>query len=221
MKEKARLEAVRLRKELGLSIKEIARKVGAAASSASKWVQHVELTEAQKEILRLQNPAYNGQAKGAKVVLEKFEAIRNEAFRKGQKKTEWHSPLFLAGCMLYWGEGSKANKVLSLSNNDPRLLRLFIKFLQENFAVEKEQQLTIRIKCYTDVYSLEEIEEYWLKELELPHSCLRKGIVNYYSSYSKKKNNGKSPYGTCTVRLNKGMDCFWQIMGAIDKFSNL
>lgn len=39
--------------------------------------------------------------------------------------------LHVAGCMLYWGEGNKGKNDLAITNSDPDLLRLFLRFLRE------------------------------------------------------------------------------------------
>ena len=51
MKYKEKLEARRLRKEEGLSLKEIAEKVGVAKSSVSLWVRDIELSDEQLAVL--------------------------------------------------------------------------------------------------------------------------------------------------------------------------
>ena len=43
------------------------------------------------------------------------------------------------------------------------------------------------------------IEQFWLDELELPRTCLRKSAVNIYSRYSKRLRQNKLPYGTCRL----------------------
>jgi hypothetical protein len=44
-----------------------------------------------------------------------------------------------------------------------------------------------------------EIEDFWLRTLGLPRSCLRRSVVNVYSKYSQKKRKNKLPYGTCRI----------------------
>jgi hypothetical protein len=37
-------------------------------------------------------------------------------------------PLFIAGTVLYWGEGAKSSRFLSLANTDAAVLRLFLRW---------------------------------------------------------------------------------------------
>jgi hypothetical protein len=58
------------------------------------------------------------------------------------------------------------------------------------------------VTCYLFADHLErqrEVEDFWLRRLGLPTSCLRKSIVNVYSKHSQKKRCNKLPYGTCKV----------------------
>ena len=50
-----------LRRDEGLPIKEIARRLSVSKSSVSHRVRDVELTAEQQEALRAMNPAYNRQ----------------------------------------------------------------------------------------------------------------------------------------------------------------
>jgi hypothetical protein len=101
--------------------------------------------------------------------------------------------------MLFWAEGDKQRNSVRLSNSDPDLLRLFVAFLRGCYDAEVAR---IAVTCYLFADHLErqrEIENFWLRTLGLPRSCLRKSIVNVYSKYSQKKRCNKLPYGTCKV----------------------
>jgi hypothetical protein len=83
------------------------------------------------------------------------------------------------------------------------MVRYFVDFLRECFALSDDE---ISIRCYLYADHLVEqarIEEYWLDALALPHTSLRRSIVNVYSKYSKRKRVGNLPYGTCRVVVSK------------------
>ena len=63
-----------------------------------------------------------------------------------------------------------------------------------------------------------EIEDYWLRTLNLPRTCLRKSIVNVYSKYSQKKRKNKLPYGTCKVAYSDTAVA-QSIYGAIQEYA--
>jgi len=78
------------------------------------------------------------------------------------------------------------------------MMKLFLRFLKEIFNIE-DNNIALCLNCYTDIHTLEEIEDFWFKNLKLPRDCARKHTVNYYSSYSKKKRKGKLKYGMCSI----------------------
>lgn len=90
--------------------------------------------------------------------------------------------------MLYWAEGDKWSKNSArISNSDPEVLRMFVRFLRMHFAVPDEK---LRVTCHLFADHVEkqlEIEQYWLDAVDLPRSCLCKSVVNVYSKYSQKK----------------------------------
>jgi transposase len=66
MKTREQEEAQRLRREEGLSVREIQRRLNVAKSSVSLWVRDVPLTAEQLERLRRSNGRHPRQLKAAK-----------------------------------------------------------------------------------------------------------------------------------------------------------
>jgi transposase-like protein len=56
-----------IRRVEGVSIKEIARRLGVAPSSVSVWVRDIKLTPSQHQELLRRNPAYNRQLSGTAI----------------------------------------------------------------------------------------------------------------------------------------------------------
>lgn len=125
--------------------------------------------------------------------------------------------MHVAGCMLYWAEGSKERNCLQFVNSDPAMARFFVTFLRDYYGVRDE---AVRVSCnlFADhVERQREIEQFWLDTLELPVSCLRKSTVNVYSKYSQKKRKGRLPYGTVRVVVHS-TEVVQQIYGAIQEY---
>src|SRR5262249_46986258 len=144
VKTREREKARRLRQEEGLSIKEIERLLGVARSSASLWVRDVELTPAQREALRQRNGKSEAQRRGNAVVSARSRARREQAQEEGRARARDGDAFHVAGCMLYWAEGGKARNTACLTNSDPEVLRFFVSFLPEYFAVPDRK---IRVRC--------------------------------------------------------------------------
>jgi transcriptional regulator with XRE-family HTH domain len=218
MKNVEREQARRLRRDRGLSIKEIADRVGVSKSSVSYWVRDIELMPAQQDALRQKNRAYGPQALSRSALVERRRAQRIEAQEEGRLYARLGDPLHTAGCMLYWAEGAKHRNAVKLTNSDPALVRFFVHFLREFFLLRDEE---FRITCnlFADHEERQwQIEQFWLDTLRLPRECLCKSIVNVYSKYSQKKRENKLPYGTCRVVVHRTR-VVQSIYGAIQEYA--
>jgi transcriptional regulator with XRE-family HTH domain len=195
--------ARRLRRDDGAAIGEIAQCLGVSKSSVSLWVRDIELTDEQRLALLHRNPAYNRQLSGWTKVAERRRAERKQYQERGRELARQGNPVFVAGCMLYWAEGSKGRNQLQFTNSDPIMCRFFVDFLRTYFELEPSR---IRITCHLYADHLEhqtEVERHWLDVLGLPRESLRKSVVNVYSRYSRRKRLGNLPYGTCRIVVSR------------------
>jgi AcrR family transcriptional regulator len=203
VKTRERKLARRIRREEGAPINEIARRLGVSKASVSLWVRDIELTEEQHQALLDRNPAFNRQLSGWTRLAERRRAQRVAYQEDGRRRARECDPGFVAGCMLYWAEGSKERNQLQFSNSDPAMARFFVDFLKTYFALEGDN---IRVSCnlYADHLARQvEIEQHWLDALGLPPESLRKSVVNVYSKYSQRKRVGNLPFGTCRVVVSR------------------
>jgi transposase-like protein len=199
MKTAEREMARRIRREEGASINEIARRTGAAKSSISRWVRDIELTAEQSESLRI--AAYSGNVKGRTMHAQLRREARVMAQEDGRMRAQQGDGLFLAGCMLYWAEGSRRRNRVEFTNSDAEMVRFFVRFLKTYWDLRNED---IRITCNLFADHLDrqhDIEQFWLNIADLPRESLRKSTVNVYSKYSKKKRQNRLPLGTCRVSV--------------------
>ncbi len=190
-------EQARELRAAGRSVREIEMELGVARSSVSRWVRDIQLTEAQLVALAARVGA--GRLRVAQLKADQARAIRLGYQTEGRQRARSGSPRYMAGCMLYWAEGSKSRGSVEMSNSDTELLRFFATFLRTEFAVENA---SMRVHCqlFADHISVQrEIERRWLDALSLPESCLRKTTVNSYSKHSQKKRKNKLPFGTCKL----------------------
>jgi len=78
-----------------------------------------------------------------------YEEARREA--KEDLEILKYNPLFIAGLMLYWGEGDKATKAqVRLANTDPGLIKLFVVFLRKVCNIP-EEKVGVHILTYPDI----------------------------------------------------------------------
>jgi hypothetical protein len=161
-----RLRAIKLRKE-GKSYTQIKEEVKVSKSSLSLWLRRYPLS--QVRIRELRN--FNEQ---------KIERFRNTMRTKKetrlktvyQKEQSYLLPLtkkelYIAGLLLYWGEGAKTTPfAASLSNTNPEVVKFFIFWLASVLHVP-EKKIIVRLHIYADMDKKDEIN-FWSKQLGLP-----------------------------------------------------
>ena len=128
MKIQSKEKAIEMRGR-GFSIPFIATALNVSKSSVSIWVRDIALTEKQRSALS-ERCRVAGNSNGEKV----SEIARNKrrAWQEnGRKLAKEMEVDFIAGCMLYWGEGSKTKNSVQLVNSDINLLRVFLRFLHK------------------------------------------------------------------------------------------
>lgn len=219
MKEKAREKAIYLRKVEGLSLRQIASKLGVSKSSISGWVKSVKLNKKQTANLAMQNPAsknYKGVRVAAKINKERAANVRLNFQRVGREESHDFN-LHLAGCMLFWAEGSKRKNSVIFTNTDLYMMRLFVRFLKEICLVDDTKILVTCRSHILSQHSLEEVEMYWLKALGLKNSNLRKGSMEIRIPKSKRI---KCPYGICSVHVHD-TKLVQRIFGSIKQYANI
>ena len=207
-----------IRRDEGAPIKEIARRVGVAPSSVSRWVRDIRLTPAQEQELLRRNPAYNRQLSGTAKQAANRRAERIAYQDDGRCLALQGEGCHVAGCMLYWAEGEKDRNAVRFSNSDPEMVRFFVSFLKTYFDLRDEE---IRITCYLfadHVQRQREIEHFWLDVAQLSPQSLCKSYVNVYSKYSQKKRVNKLPYGTVRVTVTRTR-VIQSIYGAIQEYA--
>jgi transposase-like protein len=114
-----REEARRMRRDEGRSVREIARLLGVSVGSVSRWTADITLSPGFIEALRQRNPAINGRLNGSREQSAAKRAVRIAAQARGRERARQPMRLHLAGCMLYWAEGSKGRNSVTLTNSDP------------------------------------------------------------------------------------------------------
>jgi hypothetical protein len=103
----------------------------------------------------------------------------------------------VSGLMLYLAEGAKTNNyTISLANTDPRLLKFFIKWLREFFAIPGG-----RLKAHLHLYESMNIEKekgFWKNELGFSdHQFYKPYITKLKKSSFLYKESFR--HGTCSV----------------------
>jgi len=206
-------------REKGLSMAEIAKKIGVTKSSVSLWVRDIQLTPTQRSQLtcrgfsvdavekRRINRIANTREKHAALMKDAGKDIEGLSLRE----------LWLIGIALYWGEGGKTKTGMArISNSDPAVIRLMMRFFREICKVPEE-----KFRGHVNTFShlnANHAEKYWSEISQIP----RKQFFKTYSKQSIASKNKKDslPNGTfqiyaCDTKL------FFTIIGWIEKIKEL
>ncbi len=108
----------------------------------------------------------------------------------------------MAGCMLFWAEGSRSRNSVYFTNSDPAMVRFFLDFLLSEVGVAVDA-VRIDVNLFADHRQDQtRIEQHWLETLGLPSSALRTSTVNVYSRHSARKRTNRLPFGTCRLSVH-------------------
>ncbi len=222
-KSKQKIKALELREKKGESIKQIAQKLGVSKSTVSLWCRDIILTEKQIKNLhnRMVSLSYVGRMKGARANHEKRINRIKEQNEKGIEVIGKLSErdLLVASVALYWGEGCKKSRQLSINNSDPEMLKFIMAVFRKVWKIKEN-----RFAPYVGINIIhkkrdEEIREYWSKIIKIPKEQFRKTI--FIKAKNKKVyKNLNSHYGTLTIRILKPMEIYYQMMGLINGMVN-
>jgi len=211
-------KAVTLRLE-GKSYREVAKELKISKSLLSRWFRGLELPLSAQAILEEKGRASREylvelNRRRSELVQAENSRIRSEALKEIDSLSRYE--LLLIGAALYWGEGYKSERsnkgCVQISNSDPYLIALFLRFLREIIRVEDER-LKVSIRIHQNI-SAQSAIEFWSRITNIPQKRFR--ITRQISRASKKKRPANSlPHGTLDLRVNRRQE-FFRIKGWID-----
>lgn len=167
-------------------------------STLSDWFVHHPWSEE----IRKKNSAVSAK-RNIQNLNEKVRGGLKEKYKKAEKEAEMefkkhkNNPLFVAGLMLYIGEGDKniVDGMIRISNIDPNVLKVFMLFLNKFFFVKKEK-VKFWILLYPDLD--EKICKIWWK------NKLQIGDGDFYKNQTIKGKHKKKrlQYGVGNIILS-------------------
>ncbi len=205
---KIRERAVLLRKE-GKSYSEIKSLLKVSKSTLSLWLRDYPLSDKKIRELRdwnqkrIENYRETRRKNRENLLRGVYNHEKNNILPFSRRE------LFLAGLFLYWGEGGKTQLFsLSVSNNDPAMVRFFISWFK-NLGVSKKD-LHIRLHLYEDMVIKKEVM-FWSDVLDIPTSQFKKSYIK--KSRFKNLTYKSFGHGTCNVIVNSGVLAKKVLMG--------
>ena len=131
--------------------------------------------------------------------------------------------LFFLGIALYWAEGHKRPLMragreiswhpISLTNSDPKLVKIFLKFLKNICGIPKNRvRASLRLFKHMDE---KESIRYWVKEIGIPEENFEKTYYGISKSSMGRRPFNRLPYGVIQIRISDTR-IFHKIMGWIE-----
>ena len=204
-------------------MKRIAAQIGVSVATVHTWTRDIEISDEQR-LRNLFGPrgpqSPEHIAKRVASWRRKNRERRLKFQAEGRVKAREGDPLHMAGCMLYWAEGSKSRNTAIFANSDPHMVRFFAQhFLRENMGIPASD-FRVRLNVYTNNgLSLVEIEDHWLQVVGATRSCLRGHSLNHYPTSTSGKRPKRLPYGVCTLKVAKSTWLVQHIAGAIQEYA--
>lgn len=182
----------------GKSYKQLSRELNIPTSTIAGWLKNEPWSQEIKAILSAEiswsnpkNLELLARANRERWRLKR-EEYRQAAIREfeGLKK----DPLFLAGLMLYWGEGEKQTKssVVRLGNSEPEMIKIFNLFLTKTLKISSDK-IWVWVLLYPDLIDSVQ-RNFWSKSTGIPLSQFKKSIV-----IKGKHPTKRLSYGVCTI----------------------
>ncbi len=112
--------------------------------------------------------------------------------------TETEKQLHIAGLMLYWAEGSKANKsVVDFVNSNAEMVCLFLHMLKTIYQINTAR-LRVLIYCYSN-HDTDNLISHWSTLLNIPINQFTQPYVRHNFDPNK---SHKMPYGLVHIRYS-------------------
>lgn len=197
---KNREKAFELRRT-GLSYKQIHRELGIPLGTLAGWFKNQPWSKEIKNRLSAEVSVKNAESLQlmAHANRERWKQ-KNEEYRlAGVREFERlkNDPLFLAGIMLYWGEGEKkpTSSIVRLGSGEPEMIRVFNLFLIKMLGISPEK-ISAHLLLYPDLVEAVQ-KNFWSKAVGVSADRFKK------AAYLKTRTNSRRlSYGVCTLTIN-------------------
>ena len=209
-----RAEVGRALRRLGWSYGEICGLLPVPKGTLAGWCRDIRLTDDQVRAITARTGTEAGVRRDTQRK-RRNEIATLRADAAAEVPTLMHEPLWVAGTVLYWGEGSKTRPDLVLANADPSALRLFVAWVRAHHR--RDARFVLRLHLHAGNVE-PEARRFWERAVGLPG-------VDFSKTYVKPEGTGHRknhlPYGVCSVRLRASADAHHRTMAWIDALADM
>jgi hypothetical protein len=204
-----RAELGRALRRLGWTYSEIRELIPVPKGTLAGWCRDITVTPEQVEEIKARVASRRDVPRDT----QRKRRAEVEQIRAGARVfagEHLDDPLFVAGTVLYWGEGAKTNRFLALSNADPAAHRLFIRWTRTFHDHDAEFVLSLHLHHGNDDTRS---RQWWAETLELDDPDFTKTYIKPPGTGHRKNT---LPHGICRVRMRRSADAWYQTMMWID-----
>ncbi len=201
MKTELRTKAITLRIEKRLSYSAIQKELKVPKSTLSYWLKEHPLHEV--EILKLRRQSWlrgeTSRERFRNTMRAKRDSLGKKVYQKYKKQMDSLSNVsfFVAGLMLYLGEGDKKSKGrVGLANTDPAVIQFFLKWTVDFLGIDK-RNIHAELHLYENM-DIEAEKLFWRKTTGLLKSQFYKTQVRKIQA-GKFVYQGSQRHGTCSI----------------------
>ncbi len=200
---KDKVKAYELRRK-EKSYSEISRALNVSKSTLAGWFKNEEWSQGIRDKLgALHSLSYPKKLAAIQKANKARWAKAHQSYRDaGEKefKSLKNNPLFIAGIMLYWGEGDKTIKGpngsrVKLSNTDPQMIRVFYLFLKDVLNIPLDK-ISIWLLLYPDLIDAMQ-KNFWSKATSVPLNRFKNSIYIQGKHPTKRLS-----YGVCNIYVS-------------------
>ncbi len=202
----------------GLSYGEITDLIDVKKSTLATWCRDIRLTAGQIQGIRMRRTPQPGRdLNGIKYTTQRPRRREIELIKAQSRLEAEHlvnQPFWVAGVSMYWGEGSKAKRELSMANTDPAALRMFKNWSERYLPPHDGWRARLNLHADND----EPVARiWWSDELGVP-------LTDFTKTYIKPDGTGHRknhlPNGVCTLIKRRSTDAYIITMSWIEFLQN-
>lgn len=187
--------AIKLR-ESGYSYAMIRKELDVPLGTLSSWFKNKPFKPNEIVLKRIRSGQYSyGERRKQERLAETAKLLQVGRQEVGELSER---DIWMIGLGLWVGEGSKTTEQIRLANSDPKVIALWVRWLQEICGLH-EENIFLTLHTYEDVDE-ERCKKYWREITGLPSVHFGKTQVDFRKNKSLAK-KGSLPYGTVHISV--------------------
>jgi len=204
-----RAELGRSLRRAGWTYTEIAEVIPAAKSTIAGWCREIALSESQARAIRQRTGSSAGIPRDTQRARRRqIAALEDHARRSFLSNRD--EPLWCLGIALYWGEGAKSKRELSVTNSDPAIHLLFHRWVSRYLMQSPDIVLHLHLHVGNDEAAA---RSWWTGKLGLHSARFDKTFVKPNEPGHRKNN---LVHGVARSRVRRSTDAWITTMTWID-----